>query len=262
MKLLLDDKATRGHNLNANEACIFAAILKCTRAGRGWYGNYRELAAAMPFVMSHETARRAVQKLLNLGLIERREEKLFAVTQIVTDDAQNMTEPTQIVTSDAQNVLPPNNPPNINNNMNEKEKEQQRALCARDCDEQQGSTFEDFKKAFINVSDITVQGGENWFKYRGEACEQRWAKLPEVHRQAILDDLKRCRNMHEKPFKENPYFYLCDFPEPQPTFLSGLEQDRLREQGIPLVQVKYNGKFLICTRETKELFNLEFMRNW
>ena len=95
MKLLLDDKATRGYNLNANEACVFAAILKCTRAGRGWYGNYRELAAAMPFVMSHETARRAVQKLLNLGLIERREEKLFAVTQIVTDDAQNVTEPTQ-----------------------------------------------------------------------------------------------------------------------------------------------------------------------
>ncbi len=118
MKLLLDDKQHHGCYLNANEACIFAAILKCTRAGRGWYGNYRELAAAMPFVMSHETARRAVQKLLNLGLIERREEKLFAVTQIVTDDAQNVTDPTQNVTSDAQNVLPPNNPPIINN-MNE-----------------------------------------------------------------------------------------------------------------------------------------------
>ena len=114
MKLLLDDKTTRGYDLNANEACIFAAILKCTRAGRGWYGNYRELAAAMPFVMSHETARRAVQKLLNLGLIERREEKLFALTQNVTDNAQNVTEPTQNVTSDAQNVLPPNNPPIYN----------------------------------------------------------------------------------------------------------------------------------------------------
>ena len=111
MKLLLDDKQHRGHNLNANEACIFAAILKCTRAGRGWYGNYRVLAAAMPFVMSHETARRAVQKLLNLGLIERREEKLFTLTQIVTDDAQNVTELTQNVTSDAQNVPPLNNPP-------------------------------------------------------------------------------------------------------------------------------------------------------
>ena len=80
MKLLLDDKTTRSYDLNANEACIFAAILKCTRAGRGWYGNYRELAAAMPFVMSRQTASRAVDKLLTLGLIEVREnETLWAI---------------------------------------------------------------------------------------------------------------------------------------------------------------------------------------
>ena len=247
MKLLLDDKATRGCNLNANEACIFAAILKCTRAGRGWYGNYRELAAAMPFVISHMTAHRAVEKLLNLGLLERRENKLFALYQ-------NVTEPSQNVTTLEQNVLPPNNPP-INNNMNEKEKEQQRALGARDCEKQQSSTFEDFKKAFINVSDITKQGGENWFKYRGEACEQRWAKMSELQRQAIIADLIRCRDMHEKPFKENPYFYLCDFPEPLPVFLRG-------DEGGDIVQVKYNGTFKLCTRATMELFGLEWNRDW
>ena len=82
MKLLLDDKQHRGYDLNANEACIFAAILKCTRAGRGWYGNYSELAAAMPFVISYKTASRAVQKLLTLGLIEERENKLFAVDKM------------------------------------------------------------------------------------------------------------------------------------------------------------------------------------
>ena len=97
MKLLLDDKATRGYDLNANEACIFAAILKCTRAGRGWYGNYRELAAAMPFVINRMTVTRAVQKLLTLGLIVERDDALF------TNDQSPIT--------DAQNVLPPNNPP-------------------------------------------------------------------------------------------------------------------------------------------------------
>ena len=107
MKLLLDDKQHHGCNLNANEACIFAAILKCTRAGRGWYGNYRELAAAMPFVMSHETARRAVQKLLNLGLIERREEKLFALLHNETEPLQNETSLLQNETTLLQNVLPP-----------------------------------------------------------------------------------------------------------------------------------------------------------
>ena len=140
--------------------------------------------------------------------------------------------------------------------MNEKEREQQRALCARDCEKQQGCDFEDFKKAFIEVSDITQPGGENWFKYRGEACEQRWAKLPEVHRQAILEDLKRCRDMHEKPFKENPYFYLCDFPEPQPVWKTGGEKDE------DLVQVFYNGTYKICSRDTMELFGLQWVRDW
>ena len=249
MKLLLDDKQHNGYALNANEACIFAAILKCTRAGRGWYGNYRELAAAMPFVMSHETARRAVQKLLNLGLIERREEKLFAVTQIVTDDAQNVTEPTQNVTSDAQNVPPPNNPP-INNNMNEKEKEQQRALCARDCKEQQDCLFEKFWNLYEPAPEF-----HNRYGATKVAFEQR----SEVAQRAMIASLEEHPGMKGSP---NPYFFVMDFPEPQPHFLSGQEQDRLREQGIPLVQVKYNGKFLICTRATMELFGLEWVRDW
>ena len=88
MKLLLDDKIIAGHDLNANEACIFAAILKCTRSGRGWYGNYRELAAAMPFVMSRQTASRAVDKLLTLGLIEVRENETLWDKQASKMDAK------------------------------------------------------------------------------------------------------------------------------------------------------------------------------
>ena len=247
MKLLLDDKQHRGYNLNANEACIFAAILKCTRAGRGWYGNYRELAAAMPFVMSHETARRAVQKLLNLGLIERREEKLFALTQIVTDDAQNVTEPTQNVTSDAQIVLPPNNPPINNNNMNEKEREQPRALCARDGEEQQGSLFEKFWKYFS----ISMPAE---FDNRKGATRNVFEKRSAVAQRAIMEAAQEGAPGHPGD-EPNPYFFVQDFPEPQPTFLRGDEPG-------DLVQVKYNGKFLICTRETMNIFALEYVRDW
>lgn len=242
MKLLLDDKATRGCNLNANEACIFAAILKCTRAGRGWYGNYRELAAAMPFVISYETARRAVQKLLNLGLVERREEKLFAVTQIVTDNAQNVTEPTQNVTSDAQIVLPPNNPP-INNNMNEKEKEQQRALCARDCEEQQDCLFEKFWKFFNPAPEFHNRYGATKF-----AFEQR----SEVAQRAMISSLSLGEGRGEA---SNPYFFVVDFPDPKPVFLRGDETG-------DIVQVRYNGAYKLCTRATMELFGLEWVRDW
>ena len=250
MKLLLDDKQHRGYDLNANEACIFAAILKCTRAGRGWYGNYRELAAAMPFVINHSTVYRAIQKLLNLGLIERREEKLFALLQNETGLLHDATVLSQNETRLSQIALPPNNPLNINNNMNEKEKEQQRALCARDCEEQQDCLFEKFWNLYEPAPEF-----HNRYGATKVAFEQR----SEVARRAMIASLEEHPGMKGSP---NPYFFVVDFPEPQPTFLSGQEQDRLREQGIPLVQVKYNGKFLICTRETKELFNLEFMRNW
>ena len=247
MKLLLDDKTTRGYNLNANEACIFAAILKCTRAGRGWYGNYRELAIAMPFVMSHETARRAVQKLLNLGLIERREEKLFAVTQIVTDDAQNMTETTQNVTSDAQNVLPPNNPPIIKNNMNEKEKEQQRALCARDCDEQQDCLFEKFWKYFSMAM-------PSEFHNRMGATKIAFEQRSEAAQRAMVEAAKEGAPGHPGD-NSNPYFFVVDYPEPKPEFLRGDEPGEI-------VQVKYNGAYKLCRRETMDFFGLEWVRDW
>ena len=251
MKLLLDDKATRGYDLNANEACIFAAILKCTRAGRGWYGNYRELAAAMPFVMSYKTANRAVQKLLTLGLIVERDNALFTNDQSpITDaqnvhnDAQNVHDDAQIVHDDAQNVLPPNNPPIINNNMNEKEKEQQRALCARDCDEQQDCLFEKFWKFFNPAPEFHNRYGATKI-----AFEQR----SEVAQRAIVEAAQEGAPGHPGD-EQNPYFFVVDFPDPKPVFLRG-------DEGGDIVQVKYNGTYKLCHRATMELFGLDWTRD-
>ena len=252
MKLLLDDKATRGYDLDANEACIFAAILKCTRAGRGWYGNYRELAAAMPFVMSYKTANRAVQKLLTLGLIVERDNALFTNNQspitdgqIVPNDGQIVHENGQIVQESGQIVLPPNNPPIINNNMNEKEKEQQRALCARDCDEQQDCLFEKFWKFFNPAPEFHNRYGATKI-----AFEQR----SEVAQRAIVEAAQEGAPGHPGD-EQNPYFFVVDFPEPQPVFLRG-------DEGGDIVQVKYNGTYKLCTRATMELFGLEWIRDW
>ena len=252
MKLLLDDKVTRGYDLNANEACIFAAILKCTRAGRGWYGNYRELAAAMPFVMSYKTANRAVQKLLTLGLIVERDNALFTNNQspitdgqIVPNDGQIVHENGQIVQKSGQIVLPPNNPPIINNNMNEKEKEQQRALCARDCDEQQDCLFEKFWKFFNPAPEFHNRYGATKI-----AFEQR----SEVAQRAMVEAAQEGAPGHPVD-EQNPYFFVVDFPEPQPVFLRG-------DEGGDIVQVKYNGTYKLCTRATMELFGLEWNRDW
>ena len=240
MKLLLDDKHHNGCALNANEACIFAAILKCTRAGRGWYGNYRELAAAMPFVISHPTVIRAIQKLLNLGLIERREEKLFALVQNEPSLVQN--EPSLV-----QNVLPPNNPLNINNNMNEKRKEQPRALRTHDGDEQQDCLFEKFWKYFSKAMPPEFHNRKGATKI---AFEQR----SEVAQRAMVEAAQEGAPGHPGD-NANPYFFVVDFPDPQPVFLRGDETG-------DIVQVRYNGAYKLCTRATMELFGLEWVRDW
>ena len=247
MKLLLDDKATRGYNLNANEACIFAAILKCTRAGRGWYGNYRELAAAMPFVINRTTVYRAIQKLLNLGLIEESENKTLFAVQIAQESVQNEHDSVQNAQESVQIVLPPNNPPIINNNMNEKEKEQPRALCTHDGEKQQECLFEKFWKYFSMAMPAE-------YKNRRAATQMLFEARSEAAQNAIVEAAQEGGGGHPGD-QQNPYFFVQDFPEPQPFFLRG-------DEGGDIVQVKYNGTFKLCTRATMELFGLEWVRDW
>ena len=248
MKLLLDDKITRGCDLNANEACIFAAILKCTRAGRGWYGNYRELAAAMPFVMSRQTASRAVDKLLTLGLIEVREnETLFAV-QNGHEDVQNGRDDDQNGREDVQIVLPPNNPP-INNNMNEN----QLSSPAHDARTEEMKTeenldFMDFWFLFSAPSEMLN---------RENACRRLWESqtFSRTKKQAIMKELTEHQMNGTLTEERNPFYYLNNHDEPQPVFLRG-------DEGGDIVQVRYNGAYKLCTRATMELFGLEWVRDW
>ena len=249
MKLLLDDKQHRGYDLNANEACIFAAILKCTRAGRGWYGNYRELAAAMPFVMSRQTASRAVDKLLTLGLIEVREnETLFAVQNGHIDD-QNGHIDDQNGREDVQNVLPPNNPLNINNNMNEN----QLSSPAQDARTEEKKTednldFMDFWFLFSAPKDMLN---------RENACRRLWESqtFSRAKKKAIMKELNDHQMNGTFTEERNPFFYLNNHDDPQPVFLRG-------DEAGDIVQVRYKGAYKLCTRATMELFGLEWVRDW
>ena len=249
MTLLLDDKQHRGCNLNANEACIFAAILKCTRAGRGWYGNYRELAAAMPFVISYVSVYRAVQKLLNLGLIEERENKTLFAVQIAQESVQNEHESVQIAQECVQNVLPPNNPPIINNNMNEN----QLSSPAQDARIEEKKTEEN-----LDFMDF-------WFLFsapkemlnRESACRRLWESqtFSRAKKKAIMKELTDHQMNGTLTDERNPFFYLNNHDEPQPVFLRGDETG-------DIVQVRYNGAYKLCTRATMELFGLEWVRDW
>ena len=127
--------------------------------------------------------------------------------------------------------------------MNEKEKEQPRALRTHDGEKQQSSQFEKFWLWFSPSPE---------FKNRKAATQMVFEARSEVARDSILEAARKGVNCDED---RNPYFFVQDFPEPKPTFLRG-------DEGGDIVQVRYNGAYKLCSRATMELFNLEFVRDW
>ena len=127
--------------------------------------------------------------------------------------------------------------------MNEKEKEQPRALCTHDGNEQQDCLFEKLWKLCNPAPE---------FHNRKGATKIAFEKRSKVAQRDMIDSLEKHPGMTGSP---NPYFFVQDFPEPQPVFLRG-------DEGGDIVQVRYNGAYKLCTRATMELFGLEWVRDW
>ena len=246
MKLLIDDTTARAHNLNANEACVFAAILKCTKSGRGWFASMQAFADALPFAIDRKTVSRAVQKLLTLRLITRRDNALFVNGQNDQSSGQNDRTNDQFDQLSGQNdreILPPNNPFIINNEiMSEKE----HATCAQTRDTRKPETlmYFEIRKIFNDKHGLHTIG-------QGLQAEESWKNASPAKKQKLLDAVRS--GDWDKPRLD---WLVADFPEPQPDFLRGDEQD------ADIVQVRYNGLFKLCTRETMNLFGLEYVRDW
>ena len=292
VKLLLDD-SIKSYRLNANEACIYACIAKCTRAGKGWYGNYAALADAMPFEIGRMTASRAVQKLLTLGLIERREENRLFTAQNEHDNAQNERGNAQNERGNAQNErgnaqnergnaqnergnaqnergnaqnerdnaqneqknaqidLPPITPLN-NNNMNEL-KNEERETHVHTHDEHVSPV-----PSFSNFMDLFRKTGTSVDNDAALHAYNLWQKCTIIKQKAMVSALSDRLGFR----RVRPDWFIADFPEPQPIFLSGIEQDNARAAGHTLVQVIYNGAYKICTKQTADDFNLKIIRIW
>ena len=90
------------------------------------------------------------------------------------------------------------------------------------------------------------------YQNRRASTQMIFEARSQAARKAIIDDLEAAG----RGTQENPYFYVQDFPEPQPLWKTG------GETGEDLVQVRYNGAYKICTRATMELFGLEWVRDW
>lgn len=89
---------------------------------------------------------------------------------------------------------------------------------------------------------------------RVNACGKIWNGLAFHRRKHIYETISSLKSQG-KYVNPNPLFAIQDNDNAQPTFLRGDEEG-------DLVQVRYNGVFKICTRQTAEAFNLEIIKNW
>ena len=244
MKLLIDDKTGRQFNLNANEACVFAAILKCSKSGRGWYANYRDLADAMPFVISRQTVTRAVEKLLNLGLIERRDDSLFACVQNGQSDDQNGLGFVQNGPNDDQIELPPNNPLIYNNKMERNENIACAHLRTAKCP--LPASFEKLVKVY------TLRVGNHKMDDKArDNCLRAWTsqKYPEWKQDMLIEAIERGAEDICKPTLE----WTLDRFDPQPTNYNHREL----EPGVKYYTARWDGKWGTYAEEDVKRFNLE-----
>jgi len=93
---------------------------------------------------------------------------------------------------------------------------------------------------------------------RRKVCEKRWSSYSAERQQYLFKLLQRKKSNGEY-VSPNPYFAIDD--NDRPVFLSGEEQDRVRGAGIAMVLVKHLGRYLVCTRETMRVYELEYVRN-
>ena len=92
------------------------------------------------------------------------------------------------------------------------------------------------------------------FVRRVNACGKIWSGLA-LHRRKHIYDTIVTLKAQGKYVNPNPLFAIKDNDDAEPEFLKG-------DEGGDLVQVRYNGAYKICTRETMNEFNLEFVRDW
>ena len=267
MRITLGNIDGKAYGLNASEACVYAAIDKCSRGdnAKGWFGSLQSLAEVLPFKMNRSTACRAVAKLLTLGLITKEGESYFAVLQTATetlhtatDVLQTATETLQTATEMLPTAIPLNNPPiYIKENMNEELKEQQRTHTpARDAAEKQQAlsnlieSFNALKRAWMSAG-----GARAEFERRAMPIWTEWGNCSKAKRAKILQNMSLAVMHKRKPdhWRDNPLFFVQDYPEPEPTDWNGVRQDPPE----PVEIACYNGHWGMYTLSDIELFNLQ-----
>ena len=235
MVIYIDHKLNaKALGLNANEASVLAAITKCTQTGKGWYADLEALADALEFSVSAKTVSRAVKKLIEMGLVEKRQNVLYAQTNCPSSE----TNCPQIGTNCPSPATP------IINNRNMERNENIARAKMHDAKEPTPDSFEELLKAYtLRVGEIKLADSTR------DECLRMWKseKYPEWKRKMLI-----ARVQSGDWMKPRLDWLIGDFdPKPYDYNHHELPKD------VALVSAKFGGSYGIFSAEEAESFGME-----
>ena len=206
-------------HLSLAECRVYAYIYGLTHGDKGGYnGSKRHLAELLG--LPQRTALDAMNRLTDKHLI--------VCTDGIWRSEQTPLTSEQLPLKDERQPLSPHTPL-YNNIYNKKQADMQTSI------------FEKFFKKFAPE-----------FKNRYAVTSYNFDRRSDAAQKAMWDAVK---DEPDGSVNKNPFFFVQDFPDPQPVFLRG-------DESGDIVQVRYNGAYKLCYRATMELFGLEFVRDW
>ena len=219
--------------LSLAECRVYAYIYGLTHGEKGGYdGSKRHLAELLG--LDEKSVRNVLNTLTEKNLILRTDGLWRSAELVRSSGADSVRENAEILRENADLVRSPHTPLYIDNNNKKKQADMQ-------------TLFEKFWKYFSVAMPAE-------FNNRRAATQMLFEARSEVAQKAIVEAAQEGGGGHPGD-QQNPYFFVQDFPEPQPKWLRG-------DEGGDIVQVKYNGQFKLCTRATMELFGLQWVRDW
>ena len=213
--------------LSLAECRVYAYIYGLSHGEKkGYDGSKRHLAELLG--LSTSATKTILDALMEKRLIVCTDGIWQSVRSENTDSVHSENEN---VHSTNENVLSENSPYNpLYNNITDKKQA-----------DMPTDLFEKFFKKFAPE-----------FKNRFTVTWYNFDKRSPAAQQAMWNAVK---DEPDGTVEKNPFFFVQDFPDPQPEFLCGDEDE-------DIVQVRYNGTFKLCSRTTMELFGLEWVMDW
>lgn len=94
------------------------------------------------------------------------------------------------------------------------------------------------------------------YNSRHRACMAMWLEMSDLKRANVY----KAAEDPDSPRNPNPYYFLQDFPEPEPRYLTGKEMELEWSAGRSVHQIKVGDKFKVVTVADLEQFGLDSYR--